>query len=535
MLQVLLSLKNFGGNKNNKPESAVDASQSAGWLCQILYPFGVVVGLAFLGFAVFGLPFFAASTQLPVNVSAAVAAVAGMVVLGYAYRLSRRSSGGYLGIVLVCLFFAACVFYSLERLTDFLTDTSSASFRHASHNIVLVQKALVDGKVRVDGLSDDPKIFAKPEGKAFLALFPLMAVSVDRLDEKIRIAKLDLIRDQVSEKLDGPDGLYKKYLDGVKSAADQWKKYDAAGNGGGGGAVDIETRQRRAWDDYMRSLSKHGWTPYTVPEKYRGKVLRNVQAKVPVPNDWDLADEAIFNEAVAKKVEGKTGAKGTGINYKGKQIPYGLSWPEFFAHPAVQGELRSRMGLPTQVVLLHGYPNGREFERRVFEPMVDKQARKQLEMFDAPVEAFADDGKYADEGRSMARAAIVAPLALFFSLLGALGHLGKFSYLFLKTSLWRVLPKHKNLGCALLLGVLAVLPTAGVVLRNLDNPVTQSRLYHYLQEQVGTGDGWGGQLIVTGSHIVAVGQGKFYPIDEWLRVNVLRGFSFGYRPNEQSL
>lgn len=531
MLQVLLTLKNSGTTRKSKQDKVATESPAGGKLCSVLHPIGVVLGCVFAGFTVFGLPFFAASTKLAIDMSAAAAALSGMAILGFAYRLWSRPNGGAMtniGISLVCLFFAGCVFFSLERLTDYLTDSSAASFRHASQNIVLVQKALVDGKVRIDGLSEDPEIFAKPEGKAFLALFPLMAVSVERLDEKIRSAKLDLIREQISDKLGGPQGVYIKYREGVKSAAEQWKRYDAAGNGGGGG-MDIETRQRQAWDDYTRSLSKQGWTPYTVPEKYRGKVLRKVQAKVPVPNDWDLADESVFNEAVAKKVEAKSGSRGNGLNYKGKQIPFGLSWPEFFAHPAVQSEMRSRMGLPSQAVLLPGYPNGGEFERKVFEPMVDKQARKQLEMFDAPIDDFADDGKFEEEGRSMARAAIVPPLALFFSLLGALGHLGKFSYLFMKTAFWRILPKHKNLGCALLVGVVLVIPAAGLVLRNMDNAVTQSRLYQYLQGQVGAGDSLGGKVIVTGAHIVAVGQGKFYPFDEWLRVNVLSGFSFGYR------
>jgi hypothetical protein len=509
VLQGLLTLKNHGAQ-----------SKPGGWIL-----------FAILGVTAIALAFVAASTVLPMIGSAVVASVAGIFALWISNQLRSRDCSGistYFGMFLVCFMFATSAYFSLQKLTDYLTESSTPSFRLASYNIVLVQQALVEGKVRVDGLSDDIKIFSRPEGKAFLALFPVMAVSVEQLDEKIRGAKLGLIRDAVIKEMKGPARLYEKYIEAVKSIAAQWKQYDSAGNRRD--TRDVGSRQGQAWDDYLRSLSKHGWTPYTVPDRYRRKVLRNVQAKIPVPDDWDLANETVFNAAVAHKAERATASKGDSVSFKGKRIPFGLTWQEFFAHPAVQGELRDRLGLPSQVTLRPVYRSGDEFERTVFDPVVDRISRQRLEIYDAPIEAFADHAKFADEGRRMAGVAIMPPLALFFSLLGALGHICKLTYLSLKAVLQIAYPGRSWLGYVFIVPLVSFI-SAGLVLHSMENDVTRSRLYGYLKQQVRSEDQLLSGAMEAALHMIAVGQGVFYPFDEKIRTDVLMGMSFGFHPN----
>lgn len=436
-------------------------------------------------------------------------------------------------IVFCCVVAAGAVFLSLKALTDHLVESSSASFRHASMNIVLIQRALVEGTVRIDGLADDNAIFSRPEGKAFLALFPVMAVSVDDLEEKIRSAKLDLIKNEISKELHGPAGYYKKYGEAVQAAANEWKRYNAASGSGKG--VDVASRQNKAWDDYLRDLRKHGWTPYTIPDRYRSTVLQKVQAKIPVPSNWDLADEDVFRAAVAQRVEGRTQGAGAGIQHRGKQIPFGLSWPEFFGHPAVQGDLRDKLKLPRRAVLKVSYSSGDEFERMVFEPLLDDQARKKLEIYDSPTESYGDGKKNAIAGKDMARAAIVPPLALFFSLLGALGHICKLCYLSLRAVGQSFAPGRRWLGYLWAVPVAGFL-IAALALGQLGNDVTRSRLYSYLEHQVISDDpeGMKPKALVKVLHIVAVGQGFFYPFDERLRTSVLGGMTFGYHPPEKT-
>lgn len=522
MLQGMLYFKNWGSQKKTDKKTI-----------------GFFLTFAFVSTLSFALPFFAALNHLPVIFGAAVGTVVLFVVLKFILHLSSDDCDGamtYVMMILICGGFILSVYMSLQKLTNHLVYSSSPEFRHASSNIVLVQSALVDGKVRIDGLSDDPAIFSRPEGKAFLALFPLMAVSVERLDEKIRGVKIDLIRDEISNRAGGPEGLYKKYMEGVKEAATQYKKYDAGSRGANADENDIAHQQNKAWDEYKAKLYKHGWNPYTVPDKHRARVVRDVQSRVPVPDDWELTDEEGFRAAVERKMFNRRGTvRGNSVTHNGKTIPFGLSWPEFFAHPAVQEDIRKKMGLSSAPLLKPSYTSGPEFERTVFEPWLYKQAKKRLEVYDAPVSLFADKLTYAEEGKRMARAAIVPPIALFFSLLGAIAHLGKFAYLFLKVMLWKVLQKEKDndkkkLGLALLFGVLSVVPVTGMTLKTLENEVTSSRIYGYLKNQVQEDRSTISDLIVNGSHIVAVGQGVFYSFDEKIRTDVLGGITFGYEP-----
>lgn len=436
--------------------------------------------------------------------------------------------------ILACTTVGWAVYVSLGKLTDYLVESSSPSFRHASVNIVLVQRALVDGLIKIDGFTEDKFIFHRPEGKAFLALFPLMATSVDRLEEKIREAKLDLIKNQVDTHLGGPAAYYKKYAGAVQEAADQWKRYSAAGNPGGGN-MDIAARQDKAWNDYLNELSKSGWTQHTVPDRYRSRVLRKVQAKIPVPFDWDLADEEVFRAAVKRRAERGGRKDGEGVSVGGKIIPPGLGWEAFFSLPAVQTELRKKLQLPSRVVLRPAYRSGEDFERTVFDPLVSEIARQKLVAYDAPAATYAAGGKHEQLGKEMARAAIVPPVALFFSLAGALGHLGKLIFLCLKAVMHASFTgksSHRYLRYLPVGMFVAVILGSVLVLRKLENDVTQSRLYGFLESQVisDRADSLMPPAIANVSHIVAVGQGIFYPGNEWVRINMLGGFSFGYEP-----
>lgn len=55
--------------------------------------------------------------------------------------------------------------------------------------------------VQFDGLADESQLFLQPAGKAFLAIFPLMSLWVERLDDKIYGTKLTLLQRQVSLQL----------------------------------------------------------------------------------------------------------------------------------------------------------------------------------------------------------------------------------------------------------------------------------------------------------------------------------------------
>lgn len=463
---------------------------------------------------------------------------AALLVLQFLIKWHNKTQGARPSILLGALLLVATglvVYFSLKFLVDHLVDASSAQRRQTSQNIVLVQQALVRGQVELDGLSDNPELFKQPAGKAFLAQFPWMASSIDRIEDKIRDAKLTLISANIAESLGQANGFYRDgYVEAVKRAQTDWRRYSKAPT-----AVDVDAeiarQQDLRWSEYLNDLGRRGWTPSTVPGMARGAVLRKVRSRIPVPSNWDLADEAAFRQAVATKVRQKAGAAAgsKGRAASAPHLPPGLSWPAFFVHPTVQAKLREAMHLPAGIRLQPAYGSGAEFQRDVFDPYVKRLAQDELAKYDAPAADFADGAPLAERGKKAARMAIVPPIALFFSLLGALLHCTKLLYLLLSV-IKQSVPRLASSRFPPFLSALAVAGCGWLSLSFMDSAVTQSRLFTYLHQQVinsaepTTSSRLWHRALANSLHVVAVGQDRFYPTFEFIRTHVLGGITYGY-------
>jgi hypothetical protein len=458
----------------------------------------------------------------------AVALVVLQILLAWRNR-AGGSGPSVQGILISCSLTGVIVFFTLQFLVDILVARSTPEFRRASLNIVLVQRALVSGNVELDGLGGEQGLFSQPPGKAFLALFPLMAVSVKDLDDKIRDVKLELIERELRQKNGGAAGYYQHYVEAVKKTNEQWQRYQRIPS-----PKDVEKevaqRQDRAWNEYLQDLGRRGWTPSTIPPAARSVVQRRVRAKISVSPSWSPDDEASFRGAVAQQVRRRmsnlNGAEG-GLKLRGQFIPSGLGWLAFFSHPAVQAELRDSLKLPGGAVLQTTYATGTEFERLVFLPMVRDLARRKLLRYDAAADTYADGARNASYGLDAARAAIVPPIALLFSLLGAIGHFAKLGYLLLRLVVasrptWRAQAR------ALWLAPVGIVLLTWSGLTLSSNHVVESRVYSFIRQQVLSSNGIGGPPLMNALHVVAVGQAYAYPVNEWIRKNLLGGITYGY-------
>ena len=454
-------------------------------------------------------------------------------------RRNRRGSPAILGILFWCLVTGVVIYGALYELVERLATTSSPEFRRQSLNIQLLQRALVDGSAEVDGLGTDPGLLAEPQGKAFLALFPALAVSVERLDEKIAAAKQSLIERALDRQMGGPQGYAGSWDSALKATREQWQKYRRI-------PQDLDARvareQDRAWSDYVADLRKRRWTPGSVPGYAHASVLRSVRNRVPVPADWALDDEAGFREAVAARVrrQAGVGAGDGSVAVHGQHVPPGLGFEDFVRQRGVQLELQDKLKAPDDVPIAATYADGAAFERLLYRPMLHRLAAQKLRDYESPVADFADGHRLQETGVAAVRAVIVPPIALFFSLLGAIGHASKLSYLVVKGA---HVPISKRFAGSLAdrltgragwvpVGALAI---AFAALALLENDVTRSRLYAYMSAQTTAGHGDGGQhlaaLALMGAlHDIAVGQGYAYPFDEKIRTDLLGGITFGYQP-----
>lgn len=441
-------------------------------------------------------------------------------------------------ILLACGTTGVLTYIGLQKYVDSLVAERDAAYRRNAVSLVLIQQGLISGRAELGGFEDDPQLFSRPEGKAFLALLPSLAVAIERLDDKIRDGKRQLIQLEIGRKVGGPGGYQKKWIQAIEESQKQWRRYS--------GAVlpdadqEVTRQQDKAWGDYLADLGKRGWTPSSVPGYARGTVVKKVRGRVPVPADWNPADEATFREAVETRVRRELRRHGDGsVVVRGQRIPPGLSYDAFLAHPAIQAELRDKLQLPPGTRIKSDYGRADRFQAELYEPFLQHQAATHKE-YDAPVEAFELGGKYREKGEDAARVALVPPIALFFSLLGAIGHMGKLLYLLLKVvgeAGARALKTQRPawLRWATTAAPLIVLLAAWGVMTASDNAVTRSGLYRFMGDQARasvaeSGSQWKTRVALNATHLVAVGQGWTYPVNEAIRMNLLQGISFGYTP-----
>ncbi|KAG1081827.1 hypothetical protein G6F40_015350 [Rhizopus arrhizus] len=116
-------------------------------------------------------------------------------------------------------------------------------------------------------------------------------------------------------------------------------------------------------------------------------------------------------------------------------MPPGLSYEDFVARPGVQRLLRQTLLVPASMSVAANYTDAASF-KRLYDGMLDRAVDEAMPRFSARNEDFGRGGQHYKLGQDAARAAIVPPVALLFSLLGAVGHFAKLLYLIAKLVVW---------------------------------------------------------------------------------------------------
>lgn len=215
----------------------------------------------------------------------------------------------------------------------------------------------------------------------------------------------------------------------------------------------------------------------------------------------------------------------------------------------VQSRLRETLALPPQSRVRSEYPKDdalKQFALELQAPHLDYAMQQQLPHLQAALASYGPGGANEKAGEDAARAVIVPPIALMFSLLGALTHLAKLLYLLLLPlsaallyiTSWRpvrLLNRH-----ALLFPVLLICLLLGMF-SLMNNSITASPAYHALRHGL-----QGADVAITGEssllsggtllrviHAVSIGQSYSYPLNHALRQNLLMDFDFGYETRDK--
>lgn len=491
---------------------------------------------------------------------ALTAIAAALLVLQFALvgiaRLKKKnislSAKGSVGAVLcLCLLTGAGTWHAVEWFIERQVANSTGEFRQMSLLAQLYQQSLIDGHQTLEGIPLDShggqvQTWTSPSGKAFLAMLPILLSSVDRYHALLKSGAEQNLRDSISAREGGVLGFYKAWLQAREAIH---KQYVAYYNDEMDLSVTTQLEQERAWQRYERSLRAKGLRSWNVPRRYYASVRNNVRSQgVPVANNWSPSDRAGFDAAVAKTVRQRYLAQRT-VVFNGVAIPKRLNWGVFFRQDVVQKSLREKLLLPTGTLVREEYPLNdglKLFALELQTAHLNEAVKQQLPKLQASLRSYSIGGENEKQGEDAARAVIVPPVALIFSLVGALTHLAKLLYLVLVPLTANMLRRKSSRSVRLinrhpLVFPVALISALLVMFSCMNNTITVSPAYQNLKDAL-----QGAEITITDEplflrgesllrivHAVSIGQSYSYPMNQYLRETVLGGFDFGYSTHEE--
>lgn len=434
-------------------------------------------------------------------------------------------------VPLVAVTCISAMYFGQRALIDWLVDRSTADDRSRAAVLVPMTHLMTRENFTLTGLNLEAEAFRTPEGKTFLATFPLQALSVPDLSERLTRQAPIMFAIFAEKMRGGPDEFHRAFLESQRGLEKQYetkyldadRKFNQETSG-----WKLTQRQAEAWRDYEDSLRRRNrrLRPDNVPRAHWPAVRKDLRAKgIQVSDSWAPSDRAGFNVAVARKVrqEGlatfRRDARTTlGIAH---DLDPGLSFEQFLANPGIQLKWKDALQLPANVRLVKDQ-NAGTLERAVYEPTIEADAERLVRERMANPQEYADGGRFEEVGRDSYRSLIVPPIALLFSLAGAMTHIFKCGAFAFK-SVRKVNPW---LFKAALVGYLAL--AVAIPLR-LTNQVSSQHLFQRLAEQTREGlGGIKGPLVAGGIRWTTQFQPIFYPVNEFVRTSILLGMTYGY-------
>ncbi len=453
-------------------------------------------------------------------------------------------------VLLICLITGTLTWHAVEWVIERQVTKSTGEFRQMSLLAQLYQHALIEGQQTLEGIPLDSgggqaQTWTSPSGKAFLATLPVLLSSSDRYRKLLERDAEQNLRDNISAREGGVRGYYELWL---QARGEVHKQFVAYYNDEMDISETVRLEQARAWQRYERSLEAKRLKTWNVPRRYYATVRKQVRGQgVPVTNDWSPSDRTGFNAAVAKAARQKYLAQRT-VVYKGVTLPKRLDWGVFFRLDVIQKELREKLLLPANTLVREEYPLNdklKQFALELHTPHLNEAVKQQLPELRAAVSSYSAGGSNEKLGEDAARAVIVPPIALIFSLVGALTHLAKLLYLVLLPLTATLLTRRPSrpvrfLNRHPLAFPVALIAVLVVTFSLINNSITESVAYKNLKDGLA-----GAKITITDEplplsggavlrvmHAVSIGQSYSYPINQYLREHVLQGFDFGYVTRE---
>lgn len=404
-------------------------------------------------------------------------------------------------------FAMAGMYVAQEALIRTLVDRASSQELVEAQHLMLLRAGLEAGVVELPGLDIDRDRLKAADGKAFLAMFPMLGTGLGEIvsEQFTATQRAEVSRKLAVHAMGNPNDHLTRYGDLVRELESGYRTY-------GKSLAGIDAQGEKAWRDYVRKLRAQRMSPTSVPRRHYSSVRRRVRDMgVWVSDDWRPSDKAGFLKAATR--DGRSQAHSTFVSelsFKSSEFQ-GVTLPDtldaFLTGEETQGRLLAALGYQCLRTFDPAMKTADEFKTRVYDAEVECQTARQS----------GTEGEL-EPGQDAMRGLLVPMIALALSLIGALTHIGKTALLTTRLVKGRDARNAKLLYRWVFAGpVLAMLLFAWVPL----SEISETPLYRGLERRVA----YPLAMVVRGT---VHGQHLGYPVFEATRVHVLRGFSFGY-------
>ena len=340
----------------------------------------------------------------------------GSFILPRSYRSkwpARRSAVALLLTALVC---CETVYLVGPGLTALSVDRLTAQERQCA----------VQLRVLAMARQDDAVPTAPPGVQRAIIGAPFVGLSCEGLPAASRDGLGGVLQGLVARQAGTADQVYNNiFIPSVRTLRDAYNEYVAAQLRLVADIRAIPDQQSQAWQRYVDRLARAGQSPTTrIPRRDWPRIAADVREMgVQVPSDWNPADQAAFNEAVAMASRKTADASYNDFVVKHLQqaLPPGLDWDGFYSQPPIQARWRALIDAPVDTNLSPnmGFP---VFRQTVYDPRVDRLVQPRLsDLLDSP-DRFAPDGSSGQAGRAAAYWVIVPALLFAVAVVCILWH-----------------------------------------------------------------------------------------------------------------
>lgn len=416
-----------------------------------------------------------------------------------------------------------------ENIVRTLIDRLSDEERKQAVILAIAAPQIASGDVDIANQKYGEGGLDSASAKSFVALFPALALYKENLDKDIEKLTPLFIKSQLTRSCEaGTEGCIGDSQDfhnkvWAKIVEESQNKYNAMVESyqSETSSSAIKKQQNKAWKRHVSTVrSKTGYSPDNVPEYMHNKIRERLKKDhgLLLPYGWNPGDRGTFNNAVRNKIYRQ--ADQSLSRQLGRSIPANLSFEWFFKQKGTQQHIRETLNITNQKMSFPLVYSHEESEKYVYNRILEHFVEKELSRLDSEAKEFAPEGKHAEMGESAAKRVFVPAVALFFSLLGGLGHFMKSGALIMESSVpfWSGLSR-------MFIGVVM----ASILMFITSNPVIESKPYQILSEGVKEKNG---VVLALGAEWIIRMESNIYPVNNWLRINVLQGLNFGATPRE---